>query len=130
MGALIAGQFKAKVDDELGGAPLSSASSRVVTDAKTNPLAVPDTGDLPPAEANRVESATSTAAESGFHLAMLVGGVLMIVGGISAGIGIQNPERRDRRQVPLAAAAGEGARCDEDGHSRDHVEHDQAPAPA
>ena len=130
MGALIAGQFKASVDDELSGTQLSAAGREVVAEAKTNPLAVPETGDLAAAEAETVESATADAAESGFALAMLVGGALMIVGGIIAGIGIRNPSRRDEQRAPLAAPAGECARCDEDGHDRDHAEHEPAATPA
>jgi len=130
MGALIAGQFKSTVDDELRGTALSRQSAEVVADAKTNPLAVPDTRELPAADADRVQSATADAAESGFALAMLVGGGLMIAGGVIAGVGIQNPRRRDEQRAPRAAPAGECARCDEDGHDRDHAEHEPAGARA
>jgi hypothetical protein len=41
---------------------------------------------------------------------MVVNGVLMIVGGIVAGFGIQNPKRTEEHIAPRAAPAGECAR--------------------
>jgi hypothetical protein len=131
LGAVIAGQFSSKVDEEAAAAELSPQGERVIEEAKDNPLAVPDTGDLPADEADRVELAASNAAESGFDLAMMLSGALMIVGGVVAGFGIQNPrEEGPKRQTPLAVTAGECARCAEDGHDDHHADHEQVPAPA
>ena len=131
LGAVIAGQFGSKVDDEAAAAGLSPQGEEVIEEAKGNPLAVPDTAALPAEEAERVERAASNAAESGFDLAMMLSGTLMIVGGVIAGFGIQNPRRPGpERQVPLAATAGECARCAEDGHDREHAGHEREPVAA
>jgi EmrB/QacA subfamily drug resistance transporter len=117
LGAVIAGSFDSGIDEKLAGTQLSPEAERVVEDAKEKPLGVPETGDLAAEEADEVAAASSAASEDGFHLAMILSGALMIVGGIIAGIGIQNPRRpEEERQVTRAAAAGECARCPEDGH--------------
>jgi hypothetical protein len=83
----------------------------VISDAKDNPLQTPSVGDLPPQQASAVESASVSGAENGFHLAMLVAGVLMIAGGTVAGIWLRNPKRETEYDAPGAAAAGECAHC-------------------
>jgi hypothetical protein len=116
-GAMIAGKFGSTVDSKLNDAALSPRTDRVIADAKDNPLQRPSTDGLPRAEANRVESATATGAEDGFHLAMMAAGGLMIVGGVIAGIGLRNPRTEIECEACRAAAAGEGGRCAE--HLRD-----------
>ncbi len=112
LGALIAGQFGSSIDDELARANLSPNGEQVVEDAKANPLQRPDTDELASAEAAQVESASVNAAEDGFHLSMIVAGCLMIVGGVIAGFGIQNPKRVDEEiHAPRAAPAGECSRA-------------------
>jgi EmrB/QacA subfamily drug resistance transporter len=110
-GALIAGQFGSTVDSKLNEAGLSPRADRVIADAKDNPLERPSTDGLSRAEADRVESATATGAEDGFHLAMMAAGGLMIVGGVIAGIGLRNPPRETEYESPRAALAGECAHC-------------------
>jgi EmrB/QacA subfamily drug resistance transporter len=120
LGALISGQFGSKLDSELEGAQLSAQGQQAVDDAKADPLPAPDTGDLPPPEAEQIDDAATVAAEEGFHLGIGVGAALMITGGIIAGIGIQNPRReagREEPQVPLAATAGECSRHAADGRA-------------
>jgi EmrB/QacA subfamily drug resistance transporter len=113
LGALIAGQFGSTVDKEVAEARISPGGQQVIEDAKTNPLQRPDTNGLPSPEADTVESASVSAAEDGFHLGMLVAGSLMIVGGIIAGFGIQDPRRVEEHHAPRAAPAGECARAPE-----------------
>ena len=77
---------------------------------------MPETDRLPPPQAERVREAAAEASTSAFHLGIGIAGVLMIVGGIVAGLGIVNPRRRVEA-VPTrgAAAAGECGRsadCD------------------
>jgi EmrB/QacA subfamily drug resistance transporter len=117
LGAVISANFGSKLDDELGTVPASGPVAGAVAEAKEKPLAVPETGALPPAEAERVELAAADASTSSFHLGIVIGGILMIAGGIVAGFGIENPRRRVEA-VPTrgAAAAGEcghSAECDE-----------------
>jgi EmrB/QacA subfamily drug resistance transporter len=95
LGALVAGNFSAAIDDELGGAALSGQAQASIAEAKERPLDVPDTSTLPPRDAQLVTSATTEASESSFHLSLKVSGLLMIVGGVIAGIGLRNPRRAD-----------------------------------
>jgi EmrB/QacA subfamily drug resistance transporter len=126
LGALISGQFGAKIDEELDGAALSAEGRAVVAEAKADPLPAPETDGLAAAEAEEIEAAATAGAEQGFHLGIGVAAALMIAGGVIAGIGLRNPSRepgRDEPQVPLAATAGECSRCAELGHEDEHAEH-------
>jgi EmrB/QacA subfamily drug resistance transporter len=132
LGALISGQFSHTIDTELEGASLSPQGQEAVDDAKADPLPAPDTGGLPSPEASEIDSAAIAAAEQGFHLGIGVGAGLMIAGGAIAGIWIQNPrpgEEPETRQAPLAATAGECARCPEP-DSEPEPERTAEPAPA
>jgi EmrB/QacA subfamily drug resistance transporter len=108
LGAVISAHFSAAFDDALGPAPLSAKATQDVAAAKEKPLAVPATGGLAAPEASRMQVAADEASTSSFHLGIGIAGVLMILGGVVAGIGIQNPRRR-LEAVPTrgAAAAGE-----------------------
>jgi predicted MFS family arabinose efflux permease len=128
-GALIAGKFGTTVDANVGG-NLSPRASAVVAKAKDNPLKPPGTGGLPSPEARRVESATVAGAEDGFHLALMTAGILMIVGGVIAGIGLRNPPRKTAYEPPLAAPAGECAHCPDHLDGTPHRGREPAPEPA
>lgn len=125
LGALIAGRFDTVVKQDVHGGGLSPAAIASLDGAKRNPLRPPDAEDLPPEEAEAVKAAATDGSESAFHLGMGVSGALMMAGGVIAGIGIENPRRREERIAPLAPTAGECARCVEDGHDRHHHEHEQ-----
>jgi predicted MFS family arabinose efflux permease len=112
LGAVISASFGAKLDDHLGTAPLSNAAATAVTEAKEKPLAVPE--DLSGNEADRVMTAAEDASTSSFRLGIGIAGILMIVGGIVAGLGVQNPQRK-RSAVPTRGSAQAG----ECGHSSD-----------
>ncbi|HEY5815019.1 MAG TPA: MFS transporter [Solirubrobacterales bacterium] len=60
------------------------------------------------AGANPLTAAEPDASTAAFHLGILIAGLLMIAGGIVAGLGIENPTRRSQA-IPAggAAAAGE-----------------------
>ena len=65
LGAVISAHFGSVLDANLGDRPLSPASAaEIVADAKAQPLAVPDTEDLPPAEARRRIDAAATDAST------------------------------------------------------------------
>jgi EmrB/QacA subfamily drug resistance transporter len=114
LGAVISASFGAKLDDRLGPAPLSAAAVTAVDEAKEKPLAVPETDGVPAAEADRVMQAAASASTASFRLGIGIAGILMIVGGIVAGLGVQNPERR-REAVPSRGSAQAG----ECGHGSD-----------
>jgi type IV secretory pathway TrbL component len=111
LGALIAGSFTSTIDDKLSGTQLSPEAQSAVDSAKDKPLGAADTGDLSAAEATRVDAAVTDANTKGFHLGIAAGGILMIVGGVIAGIGLRNPRRRSEYEAPGAAPAGECAHC-------------------
>jgi EmrB/QacA subfamily drug resistance transporter len=107
LGAVIAGSFSSAIDDEVAGAELSSRGETVVAEAKDRPLGLPDTGELPPPEAERVDRASAGASEDAFHLGMVLAGALMIGGGVIAGIGIRDPKRAEDAGEATRAASEE-----------------------
>jgi EmrB/QacA subfamily drug resistance transporter len=132
LGAVISASFGAKLDDQLGSAPLSPAATAAVAEAKEKPLAVPAAEDLPAAEESRVTQAAADASTSSFRLGIGIAGILMIIGGIVAGLGVQNPERR-RQAIPSrgSAQAGEcGHGSDADCAERERPEEAPEPEPA
>jgi len=124
LGAVISAYFGSALDSNLGERPLGPAATRSVEDAKAQPLAVPSTDSLPPAQATRVSTASADASTSAFHLGIGIAGLLMIAGGIVSGFGIENPKRRVEA-VPTRGTAQAG----ECGHGADadRTEPDQAP---
>ena len=114
LGAAISGVFGSALDDKLAGAPLSPAVAESVDDAKRQPLGAPDTDGLAAAEAARVDAAAADASTDAFRLGLAVAAVLMIAGGVVAGLGIVNPRRREELIAPRAAVAGECGRSVED----------------
>jgi EmrB/QacA subfamily drug resistance transporter len=123
LGALIAAQFSAAIDDDLVGVDLSPAAEDVVADAQEKPLGAAETGGLDDDEATTVTAAVTGASEASFDLGVGIAGGLMILGGIVAGIGIRNPDRSraHAETAPRAAPAGECGRCpcDPAGHGMD-----------
>jgi EmrB/QacA subfamily drug resistance transporter len=113
LGALISGSFSSAIDDNLAGAQLSSKGQRAVDQAKDKALGTPDTTGLPAGEAATIAKAGDNASADAFHLGLAAGGILMIVGGAIAGIGLRNPRRETEYGAPGAAPAGECAHCPE-----------------
>jgi EmrB/QacA subfamily drug resistance transporter len=130
LGAVISGSFESTIDDKLAGTQLSPQGRQAVSDAKERPLSVPDTGGIASEEADRIETAATDASESGFHLGLGLAGGLMIVGGVIAGFGIQNPERKTEYESPAAAPAGECAHCPDHLTGADGRERKPEPEPA
>lgn len=94
LGAVISAHFGSELDAALGSPSLGPRAERVIEDAKAQPLAVPVAHRLAPTEADRVRAAAAEASTSAFHLGVLIAALLMIAGGIAAGLGIENPKRR------------------------------------
>ncbi len=123
LGAVISAYFGSTLDGNLGDRPLGPRAEQTVSDAKAQPLAVPKTGKLPPAQAARVSTASADASTSAFHLGIGIAGILMIAGGTVSGFGIENPRRRTEA-VPTRGAAAAG----ECGHGAD-ADSTEIPAP-
>jgi len=133
LGAVISGVFASQIDEKLAGASLSDQARAAVADAKQKPFGAADTEGLNPAEAREVSVAATESSERGFQVGLILGGALMIIGGVIAGIGIQDPRRPEEaepRLAPRAAPAGECARCLEEGHTRGHPAHKPEQVPA
>jgi hypothetical protein len=81
-----------------------------------------------------VDTAAKDASTSGFHLGLAICGALMILGGILAGIGIENPRRRAEVFPSRGSAqAGECGRCpdgDRQAEAGEHLPGAEAPTPA
>jgi EmrB/QacA subfamily drug resistance transporter len=121
LGAVISSSFDSALDRELGATVPAGPAAGAVAKAKEQPLAVPDTDALRPFQAERVRAAAADASTSSFHLSVGIAGALMILGGIVAGLGIENPRRRVEA-VPTRGAAAAG----ECGHSADCDERESA----
>jgi hypothetical protein len=115
IGAVISAQFTSILDEQLDEASLGGPALSAVEEAKEKPLDEPPTEDVEPAQAAQVEAAATEASESGFHLGIGIAGGLMILGGLVAAIGIQNPRRREARDVPRAVPAGDCGHCPSEG---------------
>jgi EmrB/QacA subfamily drug resistance transporter len=93
LGAVISAHFAADLDSGLGSRPLSPPATSAVEEAKEQPLGVPETDEVRPAEGRRIVVASKDASTSAFHLGALIAGLLAILGGIASGVGIRNPKR-------------------------------------
>ena len=100
IGAVVAAQFSAALDERLANVSLTPAERRVMEEVKRQPLAG-STG--PP----RVAPAVEDASVSAYRWGVGVAGGLVIVGGLISLVGIVNPPRR----------VGEAARRDTGGPS-------------
>jgi EmrB/QacA subfamily drug resistance transporter len=117
IGAVVAADYGSQLDRELGQTSLSSRAADAVEDVRDQPIASPSEAGLGEAEGARVEEVVDDASTGAFHVSAVIGGVLMIVGGIVAGIGIRNPKRPpeyEPTQPRSAAIAGECGRCPDD----------------
>jgi EmrB/QacA subfamily drug resistance transporter len=113
MGAALSSQFESSIADSVATNQLSPQATRVIESAKSRPLAGGDEADrLSGSEKATVGTAIEDSSRDAFHLAALIGACLMIAGGITSAIGIQNPRRRPAiTPAPaLAATAGECGR--------------------
>ena len=112
LGALIAGQFTSTIDSNLSGKQLSPQAQQAVNKAKRQAARHARYRRSRRGRGRDRRQALSTdASEKSFHLGVAVGGLLMILGGIIAGIGLRNPKRETEYEAPGAATAGECAHC-------------------
>jgi hypothetical protein len=94
LGAVISAHFGSVLDSKLGDVQLTPAVEKTIAEAKEQPLAVPETDELTPAEAPPVRAAATDAATAGFHLGVGLAALLLVLGAAAAAIGIENPRRR------------------------------------
>jgi EmrB/QacA subfamily drug resistance transporter len=116
LGAVISAHFGARLDSDLAspsgtssglvgfGAP-GTPAGEAIAEAKEQPLGVPETENVPEDQARVIVTASVDASTSAFRLGTALAGILMILGGIAAGIGIENPRRAagEAKKLDLAA---------------------------
>ncbi len=115
LGAVVSSSFKARLDSDLAGKPLSTAGRAAVADARTRPLVTTVTGVPLPAERAQLHGALVEASVHAFRIGIGIGAGLAIAGGVIALVGIENPRRRvpcvDCPGGALVAAPPEAARA-------------------
>jgi EmrB/QacA subfamily drug resistance transporter len=113
VGALVAAQFSASLDQNLNHLPLTKAGQAAVAEAKQLTLGRPSVAGVPPREAVAITAGSNAASLDAFRLGIGVAGGLVILGGLIGGAGIRNPRRVVRARhcsggqlagVPLDAA--------------------------
>jgi EmrB/QacA subfamily drug resistance transporter len=121
LGAIVAGQFNSRLDEQLSGKPLSPAARSAVKTAHSEPLSNRAANSLRDGDRVVVRRALDSASLSAYRLGLGTGAALVCFGGVVSLIGIQNPRRR-----VLAEECPGGAIC---GASQDHA-HEPARVPA
>jgi EmrB/QacA subfamily drug resistance transporter len=96
VGAVVAAQFGAALDDRLAGRELSPAARAAVATSRERTIARADVSGLSPAEAALVGQATEGAAIDSFHVAIGLAAALLAAGGAIGLAGIRNPRRTVR----------------------------------
>jgi EmrB/QacA subfamily drug resistance transporter len=90
LGAVIAAQFLSSAEAGAERRGLGPEARATLLEAKDNPFAGPDLAAVPETERELVEAGADEAAVSGFRLAMLIAGLLSILGGLISAIGIRD----------------------------------------
>jgi hypothetical protein len=98
VGALVAAQFSASLDQSLEGRPLTKSGEVAVAEAKRLTLGRPSVAGVPPREAAAITDGSNAASLDAFRLGIGVAGGLVIVGGLIGAAGIRNPRRVVRAQ--------------------------------
>ncbi len=92
LGAVIASSFQARVVHDLAGRPLTPAGSAVVARARARPLVISTSG-APAPERAELRAALVDASVHSFRIGMGIAALLVILGGVVALVGIENPRR-------------------------------------
>jgi EmrB/QacA subfamily drug resistance transporter len=126
LGAIVSAQFASSIDDRIGDRPLSPQAERAIDDAKAQPLTGGDVSNVPRAEAADLDEAMVDSSESAFHLGVLIGAALMVLGGLISLLWVQNPEPRPERAPHRGpgptATAGECGRSADGGQPAERPE--------
>ena len=93
VGALVAAQFSASLDESLKGRPLTKAGQAAVAEAKQLTLGRPSVAGVPPREAVAITAGSNAASQDAFRVGIGVAGGLVILGGLVGAAGIRNPRR-------------------------------------
>ena len=94
LGAVVAAQFTSEVDRRLPAGSLGGAASAVVAEARERALSLEPADRLQGAARVPVRDALAEASTSGFRLGLALGAGLVLIGGVAALAGIENPRRK------------------------------------
>jgi EmrB/QacA subfamily drug resistance transporter len=111
IGIVVSSQYASELDSQLAAAGVSTtsppAAASVVQEAKARPLATINVSSMPASEQPAMSSAIATASTSAFHVGCVVSALLLLVGAITAAIGIRDPRRLVRAELcPGGSLAG------------------------
>jgi EmrB/QacA subfamily drug resistance transporter len=106
VGAVIAAQFGATLDDRLGGRGLTPTSAEALEVARERTLGVVDAPGAPAAERAVLREAGRDASTTAFHLAMGIAAGLVAAGGLLGLLWVQDPRTVPCRDVSAAECAG------------------------
>jgi EmrB/QacA subfamily drug resistance transporter len=93
LGAIVAVQFSATLDQQLAGVRLSAPADAAVAQAKRLTLGRPSVAGLPPRQAHAITDAANAASLESFRVGIGIAGGLVLLGGVIGAVGIQNPRR-------------------------------------
>ena len=102
IGAIVASQYGARLEDELGGVAAQPAVSSALAELEGRPFAVVRPAGMEPALAAPFVRAQREASVESFHFGIWIATVLVALGGALGLIGIRNP----RRQVAAEGCPG------------------------
>ena len=98
VGVVVAARFSAVIDGRVDASGLTPAARTVLLEAKSRPLVAPSLANLSAAERTRVAAAATAASVAGFHVGIALGGGMIALAGVVAGLGIRNPRRAVRAE--------------------------------
>jgi EmrB/QacA subfamily drug resistance transporter len=101
LGAVVAGSFQSRLNDQLRGHPLSPETKMVVAADRTRPL-VTSVQNVASPDRAVVRVALVDASVHAFRLGMVISAALAFLGGLVSLVGIENP----RRRVPAVECQG------------------------
>jgi hypothetical protein len=101
VGAVVSTSFAAQLDDNFAHRALNPQVRYALTTARTRPLVTAAIG-VPSTERPAVHQALVDASVHAFRIGIRIAGLLAILGGAVAPVGIENP----RRRAPVALQTG------------------------
>jgi hypothetical protein len=93
IGAVVAAQFSASLDQKLAGRPLTPRGHSAVAQAKQLTLGRPSVAGLQTREAAEITVASGQSSLKAFRVGIGVAGALVIIGGLIGAAGIRNHRR-------------------------------------
>ena len=96
MGAVVAAQFTASIDQNLDRSSLSPPALAALETAEDRTLARADVSGLPADEAATVAQATEQASLDAFHIALAISAGLVALGGVLGLVFVRDPRREVR----------------------------------